>query len=468
VTRHAADEMDRLGSASSLLAIDLERCTRCGQCTAACADTHGSARLERRGEKVVVALRVFDGVVTAPLLFPGACQHCHEPACLEPCPTGAIRRLATGAVELDDDLCTGCGACAKACPWDAIRMAPRTETASTSAAGVRSAEIAVKCDLCRGHDGPQCVSACPTDAIVRLDPARDIVEVRAALGQKAHAVRPGRTRTRPFVLALVVLGLVPPFVALERTLPAAAGAGVRFAMGVFAALLVLVLAGHAIVKRVGRARRWARRALSRSGAVPTVAPFVTFHATTGGLAAACVFLHAGFVTPRGLLGALAVSFWSVAASGVFGALVYRLLPERLSRIERRSGLPEDEPEEREALLDRLHAAVSGAKTVKKQLVRRLLLPYAATWVGTLSLLLRGRTLGAEEAALGARIERVLGGRKSKRLAGTEELVRTAVEMRALRARRWLRVLLRAWLPFHLLVSAVVLVLLALHVAGALL
>jgi Fe-S-cluster-containing dehydrogenase component len=467
VTRHAADEMDRLGSASSLLAIDLERCTRCGHCTAACADTHGSARLERRGEKIVVALRVFDAVVTAPLLFPGACQHCHEPACLEPCPTGAIRRLATGAVELDDDLCTGCGACAKACPWDAIRMAPRTET-GTPATAVRSAEIAVKCDLCRGHDGPQCVSACPTDAIVRLDPARDIVEVRAALGKKAPGLRPGRPRPRPLVRALVLLGLVPPFVALERTLPGAAGDGVRLATGVFAAFLVLVLAAHAVVKRVGRVRRWARRALSRSGAVSTVAPFVTFHALTGGLAAACVFLHAGLAAPRGLLGALAVSFWSVAASGIFGAVVYRILPERLSRIERRSGLPEDEREEREALLDRLHAAVSGANAVKKQLVRRLLLPYAATWVGTLSLVLRGRTLGAEEAALGARLERVLGGRKSERLAGNKELVRTAVEMRALRARRWLRVLLRAWLPFHLLLSAVVLVLLALHVAGALL
>ena len=77
--------------------------------------------------------------------------------------------------------------------------------ASAPAATGRSAEIAVKCDLCRGHDGPQCVSVCPTDAIVRLDPARDIVEVRAALGKKAHAVRPGRSRPRPFVRALVLL-----------------------------------------------------------------------------------------------------------------------------------------------------------------------------------------------------------------------------------------------------------------------
>jgi Fe-S-cluster-containing dehydrogenase component len=467
-TRHAADEMERLGSARSLLAIDLDRCTRCGHCAWACAESHGSARLERRGEKLAVTLRSDGAVATKALLLPSACQHCRDPACLDPCPTGAIRRDAAGAVELDQDLCTGCGACAKACPWQAIRIAPRSETPGGSSSAGKSADVAVKCDLCRGHDGPECVSACPTDAIFRLDPGRDVVEVRAAMGGRAD-VRHGQVaHRRPPLAMLVGVALVPPFVALEAALPRDAGHGARFALGLLAGALVLLLLSHAIVKRVGSVRRRARRALARSGTVSTVSPFVALHVWSGVAAAACVFLHSGLRVPAGVTGALALSFWGVAASGAFGALVYRFLPARLSRIERRLGLPEDELEEREALFDRLHAAVSGVNPAKKELVRRILLPYGGALSGMLSLAVSGRALAAEEARLVARVEEVLGGRKSERLAGVEELVRSAVEMRALGARRILRFLLRVWLPVHLVGSALLGSLLGLHVLGALL
>jgi Fe-S-cluster-containing dehydrogenase component len=335
--------MERLGSARSLLAIDLDRCTRCGQCTWACADSRGSARLERRGDKVMVTLRKADSAAATALLLPSACQHCREPACLDPCPTGAIRRDATGAVELDADLCTGCGACAKACPWEAIRMAPRPPSSNQGAMAKMSSEIAVKCDLCRGLDGPECVSACPTDAIFRLDPQRDVVEVRAAVGPSREAARPEPRARKRSAWGFLLLALVPPFVALDRSLSGGPGDGPRLAAGVLGLVLVLALASHAIVKRVSAVRRRARRALSRSGAVSTVAPFVSFHAASGVLAAASVLVHAGTSVRGGLLGALSMAFWGVAASGVLGALVYRFLPSRLSRIERTASLPEDEP-----------------------------------------------------------------------------------------------------------------------------
>jgi hypothetical protein len=310
------------------------------------------------------------------------------------------------------------------------------------------------------------VSACPTDAIFRLDPSRDVVEVRAAVAARPIERRASRGDRRKSLRRLLLLALVPPAVALARSLPPGAGQGARLAFGVVGAVLVVVLAAHAIIKRVGSVRRRARRALSRSGVTSTVAPFVALHTVSGVAAAVSVFLHAGAEVPRGLAGALVLAFWGVAASGAFGSGVYRFLPERLSRIERRSSLPEDEPEEREALLDRLHAAVSGQNPAKKELVRRVLLPYATGWAGTLSLAASGRTLAQEEAGLVAHVDRVLGGRKSERLSGLEGLIRTAVEMRALRARRSLRILLRAWLPMHLALSALVLALLVLHVVGA--
>ena len=43
-----------------------------------------------------------------------------------------------------------------------------------------------KCDLCRGiGSGPQCVTACPTQAIFRLEPAAEIGELSFLFGKPA-------------------------------------------------------------------------------------------------------------------------------------------------------------------------------------------------------------------------------------------------------------------------------------------
>jgi formate hydrogenlyase subunit 6/NADH:ubiquinone oxidoreductase subunit I len=50
-------------------------------------------------------------------------------ACVEACPTGAIR-LAPATWSLDAGLCIFCGACARACAPGAIRIGSRIELAS--------------------------------------------------------------------------------------------------------------------------------------------------------------------------------------------------------------------------------------------------------------------------------------------------------------------------------------------------
>src|SRR3954451_11890706 len=102
------------------------------------------------------------------------------------CPTGAIGRDPGGEVFIREALCTGCGACAKACPWDNIQMAARPATAARPGGAGASlmsgyAELAVKCDLCRGYEGPACVQACPTGSIFRLNPSEEIADVRELL-----------------------------------------------------------------------------------------------------------------------------------------------------------------------------------------------------------------------------------------------------------------------------------------------
>ncbi len=456
-TRHAFHELERLESARSLLTIELDSCVRCGHCAWACADAHGAPRLERRGEKIVLALGDAAGTTDArALLFPQACQHCKDPVCLAECPTGAIGRDAEGAVHLREDLCTGCGACAKACPWDAIRMTEREPHAPGA-----SALVATKCDLCAGRAGPECVSACPTGAIFRAEPTRDFVELRGALGGGARAATPRPTRRQawrgvayaaclPALLAIASLGSAPSRARMES--------------GVLATVVLLALAAHAAVKRLAPVRAFLRRRLLRrlGGGL---GPLVALHSVLGLLSTALVLWHTGGRFSHGAKGALALVFWLLAAAGGFGALVYRVLPARLTRLERRSLLPEEQPLELEALEQRLFAGLSEQNAAMKELARRVLVPYAMAAWGPFALILSGRSLAEEETALSARIGRLLGGRNSARLVGASELVKTSVALRALAARRLLEGALGAWLPAHLVLAVLFFALLAVHVVG---
>jgi hypothetical protein len=182
------------------------------------------------------------------------------------------------------------------------------------------------------------------------------------------------------------------------------------------------------------------------------------------LTIAAVLGHAGLRVPQNPAGSLALAFWAVSLLGCFGALAYRLVPRRLARLERRGDLPEDLAAERKALLDRLFVQASGRDELVKAIAARVLVPYARAVLGPLALLASGRSLADEEARLHARIDAMRQGRGQGRLSGLPELVRTAVELRALPVRRVLTALLRGWLPLHMVVSAVGLALLGLHVA----
>ena len=149
---------------NSILAIDLGRCTRCDDCVRDCAATHGGrARFVREGDKV-------DNVLIA-----RSCLHCQDPVCLVGCPTGAIHRAGVGdVVAIAEEICIGCGTCARNCPYDAIVMHDTGETWPLDMVpeSLRSQrrEVASKCDLCfdRGHD-PACVSNCPQGCAFRVE-----------------------------------------------------------------------------------------------------------------------------------------------------------------------------------------------------------------------------------------------------------------------------------------------------------
>lgn len=147
--------------AQKMLVLDLERCTRCDECTRACADAHGDghSRLLREGPRF------------GQFLVATSCRSCHTPYCMDGCPVDAIHRGA-GSLEVRvDSHCIGCSLCATNCPYESIQMVARDGGPAQRIAAV--ARKAVNCDLCEDlvPDGadPFCVYACPHEAAFRWD-----------------------------------------------------------------------------------------------------------------------------------------------------------------------------------------------------------------------------------------------------------------------------------------------------------
>jgi formate dehydrogenase iron-sulfur subunit len=135
--------------------VDLDACTGCKACVAACHSLNGLDEEEAwRTVTLLTGLRdgsPFQQTVTA------ACHHCVDPACLKGCPVDAYEKDAlTGIVSHLDDQCIGCSYCTLTCPYEVPTYNHRLG-------------IVRKCDLCRDRlavgEAPACVQSCPNEAI---------------------------------------------------------------------------------------------------------------------------------------------------------------------------------------------------------------------------------------------------------------------------------------------------------------
>ncbi|MFO0755385.1 MAG: cyclic nucleotide-binding domain-containing protein [Byssovorax sp.] len=475
-TQHVFRDLYRMKVARSLLVIDLESCVRCGHCAWSCGELYGVARLVRRGDKMVARV---DGEVSAretprSLMLPSSCQHCENPACMVDCPTGAIGRDPEGEVFIREALCTGCGACAKACPWDNIQMAPRPLELQRSPGGEHP-ELAVKCDLCRSYEAPACVQACPTGSIFRINPTEEIPDLRALFEARGPENVPAAQEGAPSLVlgaAIASIGIGAAGVVMHGRGLWWPTRGFGFYAGITAAIAMLLLLAYALPKRGVRLWMKKRRAEDEGERPRTkslLRPQLSIHLALGLLAPGLALAHAPWSSAARptLGGALLVALAVSSIAGAFTALAYRLVPQRLARIERSAALPEDFALARVELRDRLYRGVSGKSELVKKLFERVLLPYVQQRSGPVLLVLSGRRLREEEEALRGRIEVILEGRGKERLAGLDELLKIVVELRALPAQRGLLLLLRAGLPAHIVAFALAMVLLALHVVFAL-
>lgn len=193
------DVIDQGPSGRLALLIDLERCTGCKSCEAACKTEHRLGPGEYRNKVVWASELEQAGLAFLTL----TCQHCERPACLRACPVNpkAISKdPVTGIVRVDESRCTGCGECVIACPYSAMGF---------DAQG----HHAVKCDLCtdrraEGEKTTACASVCPTQAIRFGKRGELLAEAR----QSGRAPRD----TDHFLLG-------PATIYLERTTPQSVG-----------------------------------------------------------------------------------------------------------------------------------------------------------------------------------------------------------------------------------------------------
>jgi Fe-S-cluster-containing dehydrogenase component len=135
--------------------VDLDACTGCKACVAACHALNGLDEGETwRG---VGLLHGGDSRLPVIQHVTSSCHHCVEPGCLEGCPVKAYEKdPLTGIVRHLDDQCIGCQYCIFKCPYDAPKYNARLG-------------IVRKCDLCRNRlavgEPPACAQACPNGAI---------------------------------------------------------------------------------------------------------------------------------------------------------------------------------------------------------------------------------------------------------------------------------------------------------------
>ncbi len=164
--------------------VDLDKCTGCKACVAACHRVNGLDD----GESWRSVGLLHGGTVNEPVqkTVTAACHHCLDPACMKGCPVDAYEKdPLTGIVRHLDDQCIGCQYCMLTCPYEVPQFNERLG-------------IVRKCDMCADRlavgEAPACVQGCPNEAIeIRLVDREQVVADTLADAFLPGAPSPGIT-----------------------------------------------------------------------------------------------------------------------------------------------------------------------------------------------------------------------------------------------------------------------------------
>ncbi len=147
-TKSGSGNEESKGKKWEILVVDPRRCVGCEICESVCSFAHdgvfnpANSRINRVRIEPVINNAM-------------NCLKCKDPACVKACDlNGLSQDPETGVVRVDNEVCDGCCACIKACPYGSITLHSTQNKA-------------VVCDLCEDteYGEPQCVAYCPKEAI---------------------------------------------------------------------------------------------------------------------------------------------------------------------------------------------------------------------------------------------------------------------------------------------------------------
>ncbi|MFN6963465.1 MAG: cyclic nucleotide-binding domain-containing protein [Pyrinomonadaceae bacterium] len=486
---------------ANLLVMDMAKCVRCGNCSYACHQVHGHSRLVRRGIHIERPVRPGRSSLQN-VLVPTVCMHCHDPECLTGCPTGAIARRPDGHIDIDPKTCIGCGDCATQCPYNAISMIGRGDADDAGrevSFGGRLRSIfalspavppppvattddllAIKCDLCRGtplnppgakRAAYSCEENCPTGALVRVNPLEYFDEISRTVGvvKKGQTVALGTNIHRRDRLATAwhVLGLAAVVLTgglalwatmrfgQDSALIAGSWLTMRWATGLGG------LAGIAWVMAYPWRKQIYRR---RAGALRY---WMLSHVYIGVAAGVVLLVHGGGDAGGLLTTLLMISFDLVIASGLVGAAVYLAVPRLMTRIEREPLLIEDLEQRQSELRADLARIARGA--TDPELPRLIDGPLSRRFLGIGYLLrqyIKREDLNVMLAEARLEFRPLAEGMSRAGEARLMEAVEAAATLRRVDALCYLHRMLKVWIAPHVLFTALMLVLMVVHIVQA--
>ncbi len=181
------------------MVIDLNKCTGCGECVAACKVENNVAIVgpeESANERTMLWMNIlttYEGEYPDVKVrhMPMLCMHCENPPCTKVCPVRATYLNEDGIVAQVFPQCIGCRYCQAACPytvksfnWYKPEWPEEMKKAVNPDVSVRPDGVVEKCTFCihrlqkakeqaaaekrelqPGDYIPACVECCPTKAI---------------------------------------------------------------------------------------------------------------------------------------------------------------------------------------------------------------------------------------------------------------------------------------------------------------